>query len=118
MLQHYSRIAGLILFAVGIGSFFVSGVPHFVQVDLFQGFLYAILGAIGLQLGFSESTAIARARYATTTGIIGLVLLLVGLTFPNFQDIFHLEIPEHIFHLILGVTGCATGDFGSRSNNP
>jgi len=111
MIIWYTRLIAIILFFTGLFGFFGGSIPHFVQLDLFQSFVYLIFGAVGLKLGFSSSTAPAtRSRYATATGIFGLVLFLIGITFPNLFDIFHLEIPEHVFHLVIGVVGCLVGD--------
>ena len=110
MLMWYNRVMGAALFLLGLAGFFIVQIPNFVQLDLWQSFIYLILGAIGLQLGWGKAQAITRRRYATTTGIIGLVFLGFGLTFPNFGDIFHLELPEHIFHLLLGLIGCLVGN--------
>jgi hypothetical protein len=109
MLKWYIRIIGLILFLLGLGGFFIGHIPGFAQLDLWQSFVYLIGGAIGMQLGWGKATDKTRSRYATATGIMGLVLLSFGLTFPNFFDIFHLEVPEHFFHAIIGVAGCLIG---------
>jgi hypothetical protein len=80
-----------------------------VQFDLFQSLVYVSLGAVGLKLGFGSSTPKTLSRYVTATGIMGLVFFGFGLTWANFFDLFHLEIPEHVFHAIIGVTGCLVG---------
>jgi len=110
MLKWYTRIIAALLFLIGLSGFFIVRIPNLVQLDLFQSFVYAIFGAIGIQLSFGKAENKTRSNYATATGIMGLVLLLFGLTFPNFFDIFHLEVPEHIFHFIIGVAGCVIGD--------
>lgn len=110
MLKWYVRIIGLVLFLLGLGGFFIGRIPNFAQLDLWQSFVYLILGAIGLQLGFGKALDKTRSRYATATGIMGLILLGFGLTFSNLFDIFHLEVPEHFFHTIVSVTGCLIGD--------
>ncbi|MBI5466208.1 MAG: hypothetical protein HY974_02890 [Candidatus Kerfeldbacteria bacterium] len=114
LLIWYNRIIGLVLFLLGLAGFFIVKIPNFVQLDLFQSFVYLIFGAIGLQLGWAQAQNKTRSRYATATGLLGLIFLGFGLTLPNFGDIFHLELPEHVGHAILGLTGCIVGDLGKK----
>jgi hypothetical protein len=106
----YNRFIGAGLLLLGLAGFFIVRIPNFVQLDLWQSLVYLILGAVGLQLGCGQTSSLNRARYATATGLVGLIFLGFGLTFPNFADIFHLELPEHVFHLLLGLAGCLVGN--------
>lgn len=114
MLKWYARLVGASLFLLGLWGFFYGHIPTVVRFDPFQSFVYLVFGAVGLKLGFSLTNPKHLAVYATATGLMGLILLLFGLTFPNFYDIFHLEVSEHVFHAALGVAGCLIGDFGKR----
>lgn len=110
MVTWYVRSVALVLFALGLTGFWLGRVPSFAELSLFQSFVYLIVGAVGLKLGFSKGAARAQARYALATGIMGYVLLAFGLTLPNFMDIFHLEVPEHLFHAALGLAGSFIGE--------
>jgi hypothetical protein len=109
MVKFYARLVGALLFIIGLWGFLGHPIPNIVQLDLFQSLIYVVLGAVGLKLGFSASTPKTLARYATATGITGLVFVLFGLTLPNFFDLFHLEVAEHVFHVVLGVAGSLVG---------
>lgn len=110
MLTWYVRIVAAVLFLAGIFGFALTRIPNVVQLDLLQSFTYLLIGAVGLQLGFSSASAKTQARYTQITGIVGFLLLAVGLTFPNLFDIVHLEVPEHLFHAVLGLTGSLVGE--------
>ncbi len=114
MLKTYVRSLAVLLFAIGLWGFWGGAIPNVVQLDLFQSLVYVVFGAVGLKLGFSQTANKTLARYATASGIMGLVFLGFGLTFPNFFDIFHLEIPEHVFHALIGILGCVVGDYAGR----
>lgn len=115
MNRGFTKITGVILFLIGLIGFFNPALGNVIQLDLFQNLIYVVFGAIGLKLGFGNTTSSARARYARACGVLGLSLLLFGLSFPNFFDIFHLEPAEHVFHGLLGLAGCLTGQRGSHS---
>lgn len=110
MLTWYVRVVALILFLVGLAGFTITKVPNVVQLDLFQSFLYVILGGVGLKIGFSATNGRQQAQYARVTGAFGLGLMAIGLTLPNLFDLFHLEVPEHIWHGALGLTGSLVGE--------
>ena len=109
MLKAYVRLIALTLFLIGMWGFFGGAIPTLFQLDLFQCFVYVIFGAVGLKLGFSQTEPKILSHYATATGIMGLVFLTFGLTLPNLFDLFHLEIPEHVFHALIGVVGSLIG---------
>ena len=110
MLKAYTSVVATLLFLLGLWGVLVGTIPNLAQLDLFQCFVYVIFGAVGLKLSFSHTEPKTLARYATATGIMALTFLFLGLTWPNFFDIFHLEIPEHVFHALLGVAGCLVGE--------
>lgn len=110
MLTWYVRGAAVLLCLSGLAGFSLGGVPGLAQLDLFQSFAYLIAGASGLQLGFGQATTRTRARYALATGLGGYALLALGLTFPNLGDVFHLELPEDVFHAVLGLAGSFVGE--------
>ena len=116
MLKTYVQVVAALLLLLGLWGFLIGAIPNFVQFDLFQSLVYVSFGAVGLKISFGKTETKILARYATATGIMGLIFLAFGLTFPNFFDIFHLEIPEHMFHLIIGVTGCLVGDHYRKSS--
>ena len=105
-----SIVIGLSLFAVGLVSLFKPNWAYYVQFDLFQSFLYAVVGAIGIKLGFGRHSVGAQWYYTRGVGIGATLLLLLGLTFPNFRDIVHLEVPEHFLHALLGVGALFASD--------
>ena len=107
-----AAILGTMLFGVGLLAIFRPNLSYIVQFDLFQGFLYAVTGAIGLKLAFGRHSVGARWYYVRGVGIGGVLLLLLGLTFPNFKDILHLEIPEHVFHAVIGIGALFASDRG------
>lgn len=110
MLSWYVRIAATVLLLAGLAGVNLGRVPGFAELTLFQSFLYLVLGAVGLKLGSGPTAPAALARYARFTGGFGLVLLGAGLTLPNFLDLVHLEVPEHVFHSLLGLTGSLVGE--------
>ncbi|MBI5733543.1 MAG: hypothetical protein HY973_01175 [Candidatus Kerfeldbacteria bacterium] len=111
MLRNYVRPLAIILFLLGLSGFFQPQFWGVFQLDLWQSFVYLIGGAVGLKLSLAPQTEIKYLKnYATTTGIIGLIFVLFGLTFPNFFDIFHFEPGETALHLVMGVYGCIIGD--------
>lgn len=103
-------ILGLLLFTVGLIGFFQPNLNYTVQFDLFQSLLYIVAGAVGITLGLGKHSIGSQWLYVRIIGICGIVLLLLGLTFPNFMDIVHLEIPEHIFHAIIGLGALFASD--------
>lgn len=115
MLKWYVIIAAGALVIIGLIGFTVARLPNFVQFDLLQSFIYLTLGVVGLKLGLVDNTNTARARYARVTGGVGFILLAVGLTIPNLFDVVHLEVPEHFFHLTLGLVGSFIGEHYRRS---
>ncbi len=117
MLRWYVRFVAIALFLVGLAGFSLAKLPNVVQLDLFQSFVYLILGGIGLKLGFSAADIKTSSRYARATGLTGFILLGLGLTFPNLFDLFHLEVPEHIWHGVLGLTGSVIGEHYGKQNN-
>ncbi|MFA4818890.1 MAG: DUF4383 domain-containing protein [Patescibacteria group bacterium] len=111
MLKTYIRPLAIILFLLGLSGFFQPQFWGVFELDLWQSFVYLIGGAIGLKLSFTSQTEIKYLKnYATTVGIVSLVFVLFGLTFPNFFDWFHLEPGETVLHLVIGVYGCIIGD--------
>ncbi len=110
MYRAASIIFGAILLTVGIVSLLRPNWAYYVQFDLFQSFIYALAGAVGLKLGLGRHSVGSQWYYVRGLGIAGLCLLLLGLTFPNFRDIVHLEVPEHVFHGILGVAALFASD--------
>lgn len=109
MIKWYVRIIGLTLLLIGLWGFRYPEIPGLVHLDLWQCFIYLIFGGLGIQFGFFINNIKSQRQYLTAVGIIGLIFLAFGLTFPNFFDIFHFEVAEDLFHLILGVLGCVVG---------
>jgi len=89
--------------AVGLYGMLVGRVGYLVQFDLFQSLTYTILGFVGLKLGIENTNVQAMRRYISAVAILSLFLFVLGLTFPNFRDLVHLEVPEHVLHLTVGV---------------
>ncbi len=103
MIKLYSRFISVVLFILGLWGFWIGSIPQFVQFDLWQSFIYLILGGVGLQLSFGKHEFKYLVDYLKTVGIVSLIFILFGLSFPNFFDIFHFEVPEHVWHFVLGV---------------
>lgn len=108
-------ILGGILLATGLLGFLKPNLMYLVQFDLYQSFLYAILGAIGLKLGLSPTTPPRYSqKYFEALAIINFILLMLGLFWPNWGDIFHLEVPEHFWHALIGITAALMADYLRR----
>ncbi|MDP3986412.1 MAG: hypothetical protein Q8P77_03245 [Candidatus Veblenbacteria bacterium] len=111
MLRTFVTAYGALMLAVGLLGFFVPNVLYLVQFDLWQSLLYAALGAVGLMLGLKRSANLNQNRYLNALAIVNLALLMLGLSFPNLGDIFHLEVPEHVFHGVVGATAALLADY-------
>lgn len=98
-----SSFSALMLLA-GLLGFFVPNILYLVQFDLWQSFIYTILGAIGLKLGLSKNTTPpAQQWYLASLAVVSLTLLTLGIFWPNLADIIHLEVPEHFWHGAVGL---------------
>jgi hypothetical protein len=111
MLKKIVIFFGGLMLAVGLLGFFIPNVLFLVQFDLWQSLIYAVLGATGLQIGLGQTKDLAQLGYLKALAIVNLVMLLMGLTWPNWGDIFHLEVPEHFFHGIVGISSALAADF-------
>ena|SRR3990167_1885949 len=111
MLRTFVTAYGALMLAVGLLGFFVPNVLYLVQFDLWQSLLYGVLGASGLTLGLSHNKRPTQNRYLNALAIVNLALLMLGLSFPNLGDIFHLEVPEHVFHGVVGATAALLADY-------
>lgn len=106
MMKIYAIILGLILVILGLAGFYHPNIYNVIHLDLWLSFVYLITGAIGLKLGLDKKTnQLNLYKYISVTTGGALILVLFGLTFPNFYDIFHLEMTENGLHLIIGVAG-------------
>lgn len=114
MIKRYVLISSGLLLIIGFTGFTLGGIAKIAQLDLFQSFVYLLLGAVGLKFGLSNTANKILARYTRAQGVVGFILLAIGLTLPNFLDLFHLEVPEHFFHGVLGLTSSLIGEHFSR----
>lgn len=106
MLKTYTIILSLVLVILGLTGFYKPNVYNIIHLDLWLSFVYLIAGAIGLKLGLDKNTSpISRMRFVDITTATAFVLVLFGLTLPNFFDIFHLEMTENALHFAIGVIG-------------
>ncbi|MFZ5391089.1 MAG: hypothetical protein ACOZAJ_02320, partial [Patescibacteria group bacterium] len=98
MTKYFIKGLALSLLIVGLLTFLHPSLGNLVYLDMFAGLIYLILGAVGLKLSFTKNIANRYlANYCLITGFISLLLLLLGLSWPNFKDIFHLEPAENIW---------------------
>lgn len=111
MLKKIVLSLGSLMLAVGLLGFFVPNFLYLVQFDLIQSFIYSLAGGIGISLAISNQTDLVRRRYFDFLAILSLSLLIIGLSFPNWGDLIHLEVPEHFFHAVLGLAACLASDY-------
>lgn len=108
MTRIYTTTLGLILLILGLAGFYYNEIFYIIHLDLWLSFVYLISGAIGLKLGLDKNTLPAsRLKYIKTTTCVAFILVLFGFSFPNFYDIFHLEMTENVYHLIIALIGSA-----------
>ncbi|MFH1866733.1 MAG: hypothetical protein ABIJ81_01480 [Patescibacteria group bacterium] len=105
---YFARLTGIILTAAGFFGFFIIQIKYLIQLDLWQSLVYLVLGVFGLYYGFFSSNQKYLKSYLNTTTAVMMIFLLIGLTFPNLLDLFHLEEEEHLFHAILFLYGVIT----------
>lgn len=110
MLRKITFAFGLILFAAGLISFFIPNWFYLIQFDLSQSLAYSIIGAVGIVLVAMNKSDLILRRYLTFLAIFNLALLMIGLSFPNFADIVHLEVPEHFSHAAIGLVAAILSD--------
>lgn len=110
MLQKITFIFGSLLFLVGLAGFFVPNFLYLVQFDLFQSLLYAILGVVGLKMALTNQTPKHRLGYLQVVAITNLLLMMLGMFWPNWGDIIHLEVIENFFHSGLGLIAVVASD--------
>ena len=106
MLQGMRRATltfAIVFTTVGLYGMLVGHVGYLVQFDLLQSLTYTVLGFTGLKLGTENANQPAMHRYLSAVAVLNLLLFILGLTFPNFRDLVHLEVPEHVLHLTVGV---------------
>lgn len=114
MLKIITAFGGL-MFLAGLLGFFIPNILYLIQFDLFQSFIYITIGAIGLKLGLTKDTSvIQQQRYLAALSIINLSLLTIGIFWPNFADIIHLEVPEHFWHGLVGLLSVAAWEKSRR----
>lgn len=105
MLKLFSRLTSIILIVVGFVGIFVVKIPEYVEFDLWQSFVYLVFGFWGLAVVWYKPESKLIKKYANATTAMFMLWLIIGIPFPNLADIFHLEILEHLFHLILFLLG-------------
>ncbi|HAO81655.1 MAG: hypothetical protein UV57_C0003G0029 [Parcubacteria group bacterium GW2011_GWD2_43_10] len=111
MINKITAFFGSLMFVIGLLGFFMPNVLYLIQFDLFQSFIYVVLGAIGLKLGFGQSTTKSQLTYLQGLAITNLLLMMIGIFWPNLGDIVHLEVPEHFFHGAVGLTSALAADY-------
>ncbi len=112
MARLISFIIGVIFTSLGLLGFFKPNLMYLVQFDLFQSFCYLVIGALGLKISLDkEPKQLQLKKYLTVVAVFNLVLMMLGLIWPNLGDIFHLEIPEHFFHAGVGLISALTADY-------
>ncbi len=114
MIKIFTKIIGLLFLTAGLACFFVPNLLPLLQLDLWQGLVYLILGSVGVKLGFSKTNEHNLRYYVEVVTGVTMVLLLLGLTLPNFLDLFHLEPMEDVFHAIIFVWGIVTSTLSKK----
>lgn len=104
----YARSLAVIFTGTGLFGFFWVNVPYVVQLDLWQSFVYLVLAAIGWYYGWFYPNNKHLRYYNEAATATLLFLLLLGLAWPNWGDIIHLEEEENIFHAVLFIWGVIT----------
>ncbi|MBU1039209.1 hypothetical protein KKC17_03240 [Patescibacteria group bacterium] len=105
MRHHLTKLLAAALLLLGLTAFLHPSLGQLVYLDMFPGLIYLILGAVGLKLSYSKNSSVTLPSYLKILGFMGWALFLLGLSWPNFRDIFHLEPAENVWHLILGLAG-------------
>ncbi len=115
MIKIFVKITGLIFLAAAFIGFFKPDLLIIVQLDLWQSLVYLILGIVGIKLGFTKTNDYNLRYYVDVATGATMVLLLLGLTLPNFLGLFHLEQVEHVFHAIIFIWGVVTSALSKKA---
>jgi len=114
MSRLYLKIVSPLLFVLGIMAFWQPDFYNLAYLDPWEGWLYFIGGGAGLIISWRHSDS-ANLHYTHSLGILSLLLVLLGLSLPNFKDIFHLEPAENVWHLLIGISGVLVGKLPTKN---
>ncbi len=106
MVDHYAKIAGLVLFLVGV----LGGIPAFAphgmlfgifRVDSFHNLFHLISGLTLVAVGFSENWELSRRVVLMIAAIYGL-LTVVGFLAPQGTVLgMHMNMADNVLHLTI-----------------
>ncbi len=110
MTKWLGRFISIILVGAGFFGIYIVKIPNYFEFDLWQTLVYLVFGFWGLGVCWYKPKPAEIKKYLNFTTAMLMLWLIIGIPWPNLYDIFHLELLEHFFHLILfllGVLGLA-----------
>ncbi len=110
-------VLGIVFTLLGIAGFFVSssmtpGSLLGMDVDVVHNIVHLATGIVALVSVFTGWSRLFNRIFGIVYLLIGLAGLIPGLYINGmFLGMMHLNAPDHVFHLIIGVVAAATGFF-------